>query len=69
MNLVGPWASQIAPPLTLPVLQQLPMGFLKENWLYIVGPIVIILIGVAIMILMSGGDDQAEFQYDLCRLF
>ena len=42
------------------------MNFLKENWLYIFGPLILILISLALLILFSSDPSgPTEFQYDL----
>ncbi len=38
--------------------------FLKENWLWILAPIVIVVGGLAVLILSSSGDDQS-FVYNI----
>ena len=41
-------------------------NFLKENWAYIVIPIVLVAIAVIALLVMGGGDDPAAgFQYNL----
>ena len=40
-------------------------SFLRDNWPYIVIPIVLALIGVAILVFFSGGDPAAPFVYDV----
>lgn len=39
--------------------------FLKENWIYIVLPIVLVVIGVAVLVIMSEGDPASAFQYNI----
>jgi len=42
-------------------------SFLKDNWIWIVGPILFILLGVGLLIYLSQGNDDGggEFFYDL----
>ncbi|MFT5052174.1 MAG: nitrogen fixation-related uncharacterized protein [Chlamydiales bacterium] len=40
-------------------------SFLRENWPYIVIPIALALIGVAILVYLSGGDSETQFIYDI----
>jgi hypothetical protein len=42
-------------------------SFLKENWIWIVAPLALILLGVAALIVFSnnGGGGDGGFQYDL----
>lgn len=39
--------------------------FLKENWLYIVLPIALVVIGVAVLVYMAEGDPSAAFVYNM----
>ena len=39
--------------------------FLKENWLWIVAPIVIVLVLFVAIIAMQGGDDTSPFIYNI----
>jgi hypothetical protein len=39
--------------------------FLRENWLYIVVPIVVVIAAVAVLLVLSEGDSGATFTYDL----
>ena len=39
-------------------------AFLRENWLYIAAPLVIVLIGVVVMLVFSNGADPRA-QYDV----
>ncbi|MFT7676196.1 MAG: hypothetical protein ACI8QC_000164 [Planctomycetota bacterium] len=40
-------------------------NFLKENWVYIVIPIVLVVVGVIVLVMMSEGDPAAAFQYNI----
>ena len=40
-------------------------NFLKENWIYIVLPIVLVVVGVVILVMMSEGDPASAFQYNI----
>lgn len=40
-------------------------SFLKENWIWIFGPLVLILMAVTVLILMEGDFGDGEFHYDL----
>lgn len=39
--------------------------FLKENWLYIVIPILLVVAGVVALVYMAEGDPAAGFQYNI----
>jgi hypothetical protein len=39
--------------------------FLRENWLWIVGPIVIVLVVLLVLAFAFSGDDTAPFVYNL----
>lgn len=39
--------------------------FLKENWIYIVLPIVLVVVGVAVLVMMSEGGPASPFQYNI----
>ena len=41
------------------------MKFLKENWIWIVAPIVTVIAVVAVILVMSKGDPSADFVYTL----
>lgn len=41
------------------------MDFLKENWLFILGPLFFLLIALALYMIFGGGEQPAEFQYDI----
>lgn len=42
------------------------MNFLKEYWLWILVPMLLILAALAVLLLMAGGDDSASpFQYNV----
>ena len=41
------------------------MQFLKENWLFILGPLLILLVALGLYMLFGGGEQPAEFQYDI----
>jgi hypothetical protein len=57
-------ASLLAPSLTIDTN---PMGrFLRENWIWIAGPILVILAGVAALLIMDGDDGNQVFDnYDI----
>ena len=38
--------------------------FLRENWLYIVAPLVIVMIGIVVILVMSNGS-ESPFTYNL----
>jgi len=40
-------------------------SFLKENWIWIVAPLALILLGVAALILFGEKMADSEFHYDL----
>lgn len=40
-------------------------GFLRENWLWIVAPIVIALIAVLLVVVVFDGDDSSAFIYNI----
>lgn len=40
------------------------VDFLRENWLYIVGPLVVILIGL-VLLAIFGDDSPSNFLYNL----
>ena len=40
-------------------------SFLKENWIWIVAPIVLVAFGVFVILKMSSGDPAAAFTYTL----
>ena len=40
-------------------------SFFKENWIWILGPLVLILVAVGVLILMEGDYGNGEFHYDL----
>ena len=40
-------------------------NFLRENWIWIVAPIVIVLILFVVLIAMSGGDANSPFIYNI----
>ncbi|MFT5052175.1 MAG: hypothetical protein ACI8QZ_003607 [Chlamydiales bacterium] len=40
-------------------------SFLRENWTYIVIPIALALIGVAILVYLSSGDVETQFIYTI----
>jgi hypothetical protein len=43
-----------------------PMGnFLRENWLWIVAPIVIVMVLFVAILLMGGSDDTSPFIYNI----
>lgn len=39
--------------------------FLKENWIWIVAPVVTVIVVVAVILIMSEGDPSADFVYNL----
>ena len=39
--------------------------FLRENWLWIVAPIVFALVLFALLFLFMGGENGSEFQYNI----
>jgi hypothetical protein len=39
-------------------------GFLRANWKWIVIPIVLVLLGIALLILTAENADTSSFQYD-----
>ncbi len=39
--------------------------FLRENWLYIVIPIVVVISAVVVLLVLSKGDSGATFTYDV----
>lgn len=39
--------------------------FFKENWIWIVGPIVVILAGVGLLMVLAASNDGGEFGYNL----
>jgi uncharacterized protein DUF5989 len=39
--------------------------FLRNNWLWIVAPIVLVFVLMVIVILLGGGDDASPFVYNL----
>lgn len=39
--------------------------FIRENWLWIVAPIVIVLVLFVAIIAMGGGDDTSPFIYNI----
>ncbi len=41
------------------------MNFLKENWIFIFGPLLILLGLLALYMIFGGGEQPAEFQYDI----
>ena len=42
------------------------LRFLRENWLWIVLPFVVVLAGMALLLFMSNGEDSAApFQYNV----
>ena len=41
------------------------MNFLKEYWLWIVVPIVLVLGGLWVLVAMMEGDETAPFQYNV----
>jgi len=40
-------------------------SFLRENWLWIVTPMVLILVAVAVLIVLEGTGPDSQFHYDL----
>jgi hypothetical protein len=40
-------------------------GFFRDNWVWIVAPIVIALVLFAALILMQGGDQASDFIYPI----
>lgn len=38
-------------------------SFFKENWIWIVAPLVLMLVGVVVLILMEGDSGDGEFRY------
>ena len=40
-------------------------SFFRENWLWIVTPLVLILIAVAVLIMMADGNQDDRFHYDI----
>lgn len=39
--------------------------FLRENWAYIFGPIIILALLFLAMLILGGGDDSGLFSYDI----
>ncbi len=40
-------------------------SFLKENWIWIVAPMVLVLVGVVALIILGGEEGDAHFIYNL----
>ena len=40
-------------------------GFLRENWLWIVGPIAVLIVVLAVLAYVSGQDESAPFIYNV----
>lgn len=40
-------------------------NFFKENWLYIVVPIVLVVVGVIVLVYMAESDPTSGFTYNL----
>lgn len=40
-------------------------GFLRENWLWIVGPIAFVVVLLAVLAFVFGQDDNAQFIYNI----
>ena len=40
-------------------------AFLKENWIWIVAPIVTVIVAVAVLLLMTESDPAGDFVYNL----
>ncbi len=40
-------------------------NFFKENWLYIVVPIVLVVVGVIVLVYMAESDPASGFTYNL----
>jgi len=40
-------------------------SFLRENWIWIVAPIVLVAILVVVLLLMGGGGDDSPFVYNI----
>ena len=45
--------------------EQEKRGFLRENWLYIVLPIALVVIGLVALFLFGGGSDASPFIYNI----
>lgn len=40
------------------------MEFFRENWIYIVAPLVIVLLGIVVILILSNGSDS-PFTYNI----
>jgi len=40
-------------------------NFLRENWIWIVAPVVLVLILVVVLMVWGGGDDASPFAYSI----
>ena len=40
-------------------------AFLKENWIWIVAPIVVVIVAVAVILITSEGNSTAPFVYNI----
>lgn len=40
------------------------MSFLRENWIYIVAPLVVVLLGIAVILILSNGS-ESPFTYNI----
>jgi hypothetical protein len=46
--------------------RRIPMGtFLRENWLYIVAPVVIVVVLLGALAIFSGGGEGSPFIYNI----
>jgi uncharacterized protein DUF5989 len=40
-------------------------NFLRENWIWIVAPIVVVFVLLIVVMLVTGGDDTSPFIYNI----